>query len=455
MKDKNKNLKWILIFLVIALTVLPASWWIIVRMESEIPELVVDLPSPEIGIEKKFQIHIQDKKSGLKHAWVGIFADGKESTLVEKKFPAAGFLQSGRTKTATLDVTIDPEKLGLQDGSAMLRLMAVDHSLRMWGKGNRTYIEKELVIDTRPPLIEILTKAHNINPGGAALVAYKVSEPCRESGVVAGENFFPGFPGGFKDPDVMLAFFALRHDQESGTELFLRATDRAENSARAGFAHHIRKRRVKKDTINISDRFLEMKMPEFEEDIETKSPTLIDKFLYVNSILRKKNKEEIQALTARSDAVLYWEGPFLRLPKSANRAGFADHRNYRYQNRSIDDQIHLGVDLASLANSPVPAANRGKIVFVGRIGIYGNVILIDHGFGLFSMYAHLSRMDVAVDDMVEKGSIIGRTGMSGLAGGDHLHFSVIIHQTFVNPIEWWDAAWIQNNITEKIATIGG
>ena len=152
---------------------------------------------------------------------------------------------------------------------------------------------------------------------------------------------------------------------------------------------------------------------------------------------------------------MHWKGAFLRLPKSANRARFADHRIYRYNGREVDEQDHLGVDLASVAHSPVPAANEGKIVFAGRIGIYGNTIIIDHGFGIFSMYAHLNRMDVQTGQMVEKGTIMGRTGMSGLAGGDHLHFSMLVHHTFVNPVEWWDPMWIKNNITSKIEAIGG
>ena len=455
LKDKNKNIKLILLICVGLLIIIPVSWLLITRMESEMPDLSIDLAMPEIGAQKTLKVQFQDKKSGLKRVWIGIFADGKESVLLEKDFPTAGMLQSGTQKMLLADVSIEPKTLGLKDGAATLRLMAVDHSWRGWGKGNHTYLEKEIVIDTKPPAIEVLTKAHNINPGGSGLVLYKVSEACLESGVLVGEQFYPGYKGSLKDPEVMVAFFALNHRQGAETDMSLRAVDKAGNQSKEWFNHYIRKQKFKKDSINISDRFLERKMPEFANDIPPEKSSLIDKFLYVNSTLRKINKEKIEALTGHGDASMHWQGVFLRLPKSANRAKFADHRKYGYNGRTVDEQDHLGIDLASLAHSPVPAANAGKIAFAGRIGIYGNAIIIDHGLGLFSMYAHLSRMDVEEGHMVKKGEIIGRTGMSGLAGGDHLHFSMMIHRTFVNPIEWWDAMWIKNNITNKISSFGG
>jgi len=143
----------------------------------------------------------------------------------------------------------------------------------------------------------------------------------------------------------------------------------------------------------------------------------------------------------------------LRLPNSARKASFADHRSYKYNGRVIDQQVHLGIDLASVAHSPVPAANSGKVVFTGDLGIYGKIVVIDHGFGLFSSYSHLSAFEVKQGQVVRKGDVVGRTGSTGLAGGDHLHFGMLVHNTIVEPVEWWDAAWIKNNISGKIKAI--
>ena len=150
----------------------------------------------------------------------------------------------------------------------------------------------------------------------------------------------------------------------------------------------------------------------------------------------------------------HWQGVFMRLPRSATRAGFGDKRTYHYGGKRVDQQTHLGIDLASISNSPVPAANAGKVVYAQRLGIYGRTVVIDHGWGLFSMYAHLNSFEVKEGELVQKGDIIGSTGTSGLAGGDHLHFSVLVQGVFVNPLEWWDPTWIQNNITNKFSSDG-
>jgi murein DD-endopeptidase MepM/ murein hydrolase activator NlpD len=147
---------------------------------------------------------------------------------------------------------------------------------------------------------------------------------------------------------------------------------------------------------------------------------------------------------------MHWQGIFSRLPNAANRARFADHRTYYYKGREIDRQVHLGIDLASVSNSPVPAGNTGVVVFAQHLGIYGKTVILDHGYGLFSMYSHLSQIAVQVGGRVSRGDKLGRTGSTGMAGGDHLHFSILINDTFVNPVEWWDRKWIQNNVTSKI-----
>jgi len=146
-------------------------------------------------------------------------------------------------------------------------------------------------------------------------------------------------------------------------------------------------------------------------------------------------------------------GVWLRLKNAANMARFGDKRDYYYKGKKIDEQVHMGVDLASLANSDVPAANNGRVIFADRLGIYGLTVVLDHGQGLASIYSHLSNIGVQIDQDVTKGEIIGSTGQTGLAGGDHLHFGVMVSGLFVNPIEWWDNHWIQDNIMKKLALL--
>ena len=148
-----------------------------------------------------------------------------------------------------------------------------------------------------------------------------------------------------------------------------------------------------------------------------------------------------------------WKGKFLRLPGSEKQAGFGDKRIYKHKGKEIGRAVHLGIDLASIKKTRVFAANAGTVLASMDIGIFGNSVIIDHGFGLCTLYSHLSSFSVKKGDKVKKGDYIGRTGVTGLACGDHLHFGVFVNNIFVNPLEWWDQAWLDNNIISKINRI--
>lgn len=451
LKKKDKKARLWLVAVPCLLVVFWCMWQLTIRYEGGVPEIhFSDLPSA-VGMSGKITFNTSDRNSGLQKIWVGLLQDGKEAVLLEKIFQKKGVLGGGEVKEFPVSILLEPKSSGISDGQATLRISVRDYSWRKWWKGNVTYLEKPLLIDTRSAQIEVLTNAHNITQGGAGLIVYRLSEACLKSGVKVGDSYFPGMSGFFHDPLVNICFFSLHHEQGTDTQLIVEAVDVAGNHSKAGFYNHLRKKRFKTDTINISDSFLDKKLPEFDVDTAgEKATSPIEQFLKVNRDLRKENFETIVRITSQSDNVMHWEGAFQRLPGSATRATFAESRTYLYNGEPVDHQTHLGIDLASVAHSPVPAANGGRVAFSGLIGIYGNSVIIDHGFGLFSLYSHLSSMSVQDGQMVRKGDIIGRTGTTGLAGGDHLHFSVLVHNTFVNPIEWWDGSWIENNISSKL-----
>ena len=135
---------------------------------------------------------------------------------------------------------------------------------------------------------------------------------------------------------------------------------------------------------------------------------------------------------------------------NAVESAFADYRTYVYNGKDVDQQVHLGFDLASFTNTPIVAANGGKVLFADELGIYGNCIIIDHGMGVQSLYAHLSSFDVKAGDVVQKEQQIGKSGRTGMALGDHLHFTMLVNGQMVNPVEWWDQHWIQDRILRKV-----
>ena len=451
-------MKRVVFLALIFMALISVVWILVYKFEGKKP--VVDIKLPSLYLKKSYDmsLNVTDHKTGLRKIVVSIMQEGKEKVLLEKEYESTGFLGLFSDSKTIKDAFIIPVhfwKYGMMDGDAIIRIMVSDYSWRGWNKGNIFYIENKVIIDSKPPKVSVLTKRHNIQRGGTALVIYKLFEENIKSGVKVGNNFFPGQPGLFENKDIYTAFFALNHMQGPGTQISVIAEDMAGNSTKRGFHYYIRDKNFPTDILNISNRFLEQKVHAFDVGMkngsfqEEKNP-LLKKFLHINSETRKNNVEKLLSIPQISENKKYWDGKFLRLRGSAKRAGFADHRIYKYKGKEIDRAVHLGIDLASTANAPVKAANSGTVILTQEIGIFGNTVIIDHGFGLCSLYSHLSQISVNKGDMVKKGDDIGFTGLTGLAVGDHLHFSMIVHNVFVNPVEWWDNSWIKNNITSKI-----
>lgn len=456
MKSEIFSLKTLLIALFGLVIVLPVLWILVVNMENEKPAIDVESPAQilSIGASKDIAVSVSDQKRGLRKIWIGIVKDGKEIPLIDKEYPKADFFRGGKFKEDVLTVPIAPSKLGIADGKGILRMTAWDYSWRRWWNGNIATVDKEINIDTKRPEIDIISGTEYINQGGAGVITYRLSEPCMSNGVYAGANFFPGYSGYFPDKNMHICFYALEYDKGPGTEIYASAVDEAGNSSKRGFNIHIKERKFKNDSLEISDAFLNAVMPQFDVAVAQNSANpLLDKYIKINRELRVENHNKLKELVKNTENSMLWEGVFVNFPNATNKAGFADHRDYLYNGKLIDSQVHQGIDLASLAGAPIPAANKGKIVFVGDFGIYGKMALIDHGFGLFSMYGHMSSSDVTVGQIVEKNYTIGHSGRTGLAAGDHLHFSMLVNNVFVNPLEWLDASWISNNVTGKIGAV--
>ena len=451
LKTRRKKVRSRAVATLVFLSLLSGAWLFQTRLEGGNPSLVMEPPIDAIGMSRNVSIRVEDAKSGLRDLSISLLKNEKKVDLIEKKFPFSGIIKGGKVKNESFNILIEPEKLGISDGKATLLATVADYSWRGFFRGNKTVIEKDVVIDTKPPKINVISKQHALAQGGSGLVIYKVSEPCLRSGVRAGDQFYPGHAGHFKDKTIYLAFMALKYNQGPGTVIFAEALDIAGNYAKAAFPYYIRKNEFKQDVIRISDRFLNLKMPEFATEIPQGLKTSpINNFLFINRTLRQANSSEIKRFSEKTDPSIHWSKKFLRLPKSMRRAGFADYRIYKYKGKIMDYQIHFGMDLASVSKADVPASNRGRVAGAGVFGIYGKTIVIDHGFGLFSLYSHLSQMHAQPGQMVERGEIIGLTGKTGLAAGDHLHFGMFINDTFVNPLEWWDPVWIEKNISRKI-----
>jgi hypothetical protein len=292
------------------------------------------------------------------------------------------------------------------------------------------------------------------------MVVYRASPADVRSGVRVGDEEYVGYPAvgaGVTGADATekVAFFALLHDQDLNTPIHLFARDDAGNEATASFVDDVFEKPFKRSRIDVDDKFFGRVVPEIIEhspELNMQVPTgdLLPGFLKVNGELRRMNSERIVALTSHTAPTLMFKGPFVQLGNSQVEASFADHRTYIHNGAEVDQQVHLGFDLAVTARVPVHAANDGKVLNASWLGIYGNCVILDHGMGVASLYGHLSSIDVKVGDAVGKGQTLGRSGMTGLAGGDHLHFTMLVSGHPVNPVEWWDAHWVHDRVDRKI-----
>ncbi len=197
----------------------------------------------------------------------------------------------------------------------------------------------------------------------------------------------------------------------------------------------------------IDDAFLEKVVNQIDPN---SSGDLLTRFLKINGELRRKNNQTLADLRLKTADHFLWKGPFLQLANSKVESQFADKRAYIYKGKKVDEQVHLGFDLSVTLHVAVAAANDGQVVYADDLGIYGNCVVLDHGYGLQSIYGHLSAIEVKPGDVVKKGQSLGRSGSTGLAGGDHLHFSMQVGGVQINPVEWWDDHWIKDRIRSKL-----
>ena len=331
-------------------------------------------------------------------------------------------------------------------------------------KGNVTSTaSKDIQVRLDPPRIAVLSTHHYINHGGAEMVVYKATPADITSGVRVGDVEYPGFPAAGAgvegaDPSIKVAFFALLYDQPLNAPIVAFARDEAGNQAKATFIDNAFEKPFKKSRIEIDDKFINRVVPEIiEHSPELKmtapaqdSPEMLAGFLRVNGELRKINADQIAALAAKTSPKKLWDGPFVQLGNSKVEASFADRRTYIYKGKEVDQQTHLGFDLAVTEHVPVESAAAGIVVNASWLGIYGNCVVIDHGLGVQSLYGHLMSFDVKVGDTVTRGQVVGKSDSTGLAGGDHLHFTLLVGGHMVNPVEWWDPHWMTDRVERKL-----
>lgn len=438
----------VIVLLLIVITALAAgAWYLRPRFEADPPQISLAPDADVIGLAP-IELRVTDKGTGLISVTATLSQGGTDHPLAAEKFS-----QPVGEKKITVALAKVP---GVKEGPAVLRITARDASLWHLFKGNETVLAKNVTIDITPPTLDLIADDRYVNFGGVGVIVYKPSADTATSGVKMGDHFFPGFAGQVKDhPDYFLALFAHPYNAPPEARPTLVATDKAGNSREMRLAYELKNVKYKKSTIDISDNFLQNKIVPLIEDAAARQGTPQEQFVAVNKTLRKVNEDKITEVTKQATPQMLWKDAFVQLSNSKVEANFADYRTYTYKGEPVDNAYHLGYDLSVTKRYPVEASNAGKIAFAGPLGIYGNAVIIDHGLGLFSLYGHLSAIDVKVGDSVTLRQVLGKTGETGLAAGDHLHFGIYLDGLPVLPVEWWDQKWIDDNFTPKLTGKNG
>lgn len=333
----------------------------------------------------------------------------------------------------------------LKEGRARLIVEAVSNDLR----GSTTINESDVNVVLQPPRVIPDEYQHYINQGGMELLTMTLSGSWNDAGVKVGKYTFRSFPLPGKDVNQRFAMFAYPWDLPPDVQPLAYARNLAGTEATAHFTFKLFPKKFRARPFELTDALMEKLVNSVDPTGQVlPGKPLLDRFLYINRDMRRQNNQTLADLRFKTEQKVLWDGAFIHWGKE--ESDFADVRDYIYHGQKVDQETHLGFDLSDVQNAPVQAANNGRVVWAKDLGIYGNCIVLDHGYGLQSIYGHLREIDVKVGDMVKKGQKMGIQGQTGLAGGVHVHFSMQIDGVQVNPREWWDEHWIHDRIMSKL-----
>jgi murein DD-endopeptidase MepM/ murein hydrolase activator NlpD len=394
-------------------------------------------------------IHVEvEDTSGLKSFKATISTPHDEWTVVDENTPSHDMKKS-------FDVLPPKGVRRVEATSVVLKIETTDNSL--WGlfMGNTFKQEYTLVIDQHRPVLSVIANSYKIQKGGSAIVIFKAEDPHMQSLKIEtsfGKTFIaqPFMKEGYY---ASLVAWPVQEQTFSASVI---ARDRAGNETKSAIPLRLKDHVYRVSNIELSDAFLDGKIAELANEYEQTAGVddRLEQFRIINEKVRADNEKIIHDITSKVSKnmiVDFAPQPFYPLVNGQKVADFGDHRIYSYKGKeNVSQAYHMGLDLASIAMGPITSSNGGNVVFSQPNGIYGNLPIIDHGFGLYTLYGHCSETHVQEGDKVALGQQIAKTGLSGYAMGDHLHFGILVQGIEVRPEEWMDSKWITDNITSVI-----
>lgn len=411
---------------------------VIAIARSATPEIDVPSSVAVLGEETPVTVHERDPR-GVR----------KLSAFVEQngiRYPVWEHAQSTNLADSTWSfaagIKTTPQ---LRDGSAKLILEATSNDLLR----KTAHWERDVRVVTRPPSISVDAEQHYLYVGMAELATFNVAGGWTEAGVRVGDQTFRAWPMPGGKPGLF-SLFAFAWNMPPGTAPMVYASNGSGNDVTSPLVVIFPKKEQPKYTthdLQVSDAFLQKVVNELDPG---GSGDPVARFVKINSEMRLRNNQTLAELRFKTADRFLWSQPFARQAHAQAESSFADVRNYIYHGKKIDQQVHLGYDLAVTQHVGVEASNDGRVVYAAPLGIYGNCIVLDHGYGLQTIYGHLSQINVHVGDIVKRGQVMGLSGMTGMAGGDHIHFAMQLDGVQIDPKEWWDSHWIHDHVAKRV-----
>jgi len=410
----------------------------ILLARSATPILDINPPVASIGQATSITLHVRDAR-GVRKAEAFVEQAGTRFPVWQLAQPAA---MADSTFSFVAGTKTTPQ---LRDGQAKLIVEATSNDLRR----KTATLERDVTIVTQPPTVSVDSEQHYLYLGMADLATFNVSGSWSAAGVRVGDQTYRSWPMPGGKPG-QFSLFAFAWNMPPGTIPQVFASNAAGNDVTSPITVQFPKKEQPKYTVHdlqVSDAFLQKVVGELDPN---GSGDPVARFVRINNEMRRANNKTLSDLRFKTADKFLFSQPFARQSHSQSEATFADLRNYIYQGKKIDQQVHLGYDLAVTQHVGVEASNDGRVVYAAPLGIYGNCIVVDHGFGLQTIYGHLSHIDVHEGDLVKRGQVMGQSGMTGMAGGDHIHFAMQLDGVQIDPKEWWDSHWIQDHIARRV-----
>ncbi len=415
---------------------------------------------PGIGADAlSAKLRISDTGGGLDEVVVRLSQRNQPQQLAKRIFAEQ------HVESDEIEFTINAKDLTLREGKAELEVLAFDRTL--WS--NATHLVLPLVVDFAKPRIDVITPQQNGVAGGTELVFFKVvGKAPSQQGVEYQGTLYPAFQAKLLDSsfksyhDLYFAFFPVPIDfSDDAPRMKIMARDDIGNAATANFKYQVRSRRFPTPQTaldlpraqKITDSLLAANKDSGSGFTPTGSPA--KDLALLLKITHLHDEVVLSEAFSTNDGRKWWSQSFGRPVMTLPSSTMGEQRGYSLEGEEFWRATAGGVRFAVPSRTAVQAANAGRISYTGELGYFGKTVIIDHGFGLTSLYAHLSEITGKVGDEVAAAQAIGRTGDSGFSLGEEVYFEIRMHGVPVSPNEWWDATWVSDHITRKIAFVQG